>query len=179
MAQNRILVVDDERNFAEMLDYNLKKEGYTVENAYGGAEALEKFIGEKPDLVLLDLKMPGMDGLATLRKMKEIDGSVPVIMMSGHGDMDVAVEAMKLGAFDFVSKPFEPDELKITARNALQSRVLSMEVDSLRSQLHGKYDFKNIIGVSAGMQEIFKMMESVIGSSVTVLLLGESGTGRS
>lgn len=174
----KILVVDDERNFVKLLEYNLGKEGHVIDTAFNGEEALNKISEQMPDLVLTDLKMPGMGGMEILKRVKEKDRSVPVIMISGHGDAETAVEAMKLGAYDFISKPLRNDELIITVRNALNSRMLSEKVTELRSQLETRYDFKNIIGSSGKMMDVFKIMENAIGASVTVLIQGESGTGK-
>jgi DNA-binding NtrC family response regulator len=176
--KRKILVVDDEKNFMKLLEHNLNEEGYMVDTASSGEEALTKMDLKMPDLILTDLKMPGVNGMEILRRAKEINKSIPVIMITGHGDTGTAVEAMKLGAYDFITKPLRPNELLVTARNALNSRVLIDEVTELRSQLETRYDFKNIIGSSVKMQNLFKIMTNAIGSSVTVLIQGESGTGK-
>ena len=174
----RILVADDDRNFVKLLEHNLAKEGYDVAAASSGEEALLKMNLNMPDLIITDLRMPGVSGMEILRKVKELDKGLPVIMITGQGDAETAVEAMKLGAYDFITKPLKPNELIITVRNALNSRVLIDEVTELRSQLETRYDFKNIIGSSQKMQAVFKMMENAVSSSVTVLIQGESGTGK-
>jgi DNA-binding NtrC family response regulator len=173
-----ILVVDDEKNFVKLLDYNLKKEGYAVLTAFSGEEALAKIEEQMPDLILTDLKMSGIGGMEILKQVKEKDKGIPVIMITGHGDAETAVEAMKLGAYDFISKPLRNDELIVTVRNALNSRILIEKVTELRSQLETRYDFRNIIGNSGKMKDVFKMMETAVASSVTVLIQGESGTGK-
>jgi len=173
-----IMVVDDDKNFAKLLEYNLTNEGYIVNTASSGKEALIKMDLKKHALLITDLKMPGMSGIEILRQAKEIDNSLPVIIITGQGDTVTAVEAMKLGAFDFITKPLKPNELIITVRNALNSRILIDKVSELRSQLETRYDFKNIIGSSEKMQAVFKMMENAVSSSVTVLIQGESGTGK-
>jgi len=173
-----ILVVDDDKNFIKLLEHNLVKEGYVVDTAFSGEEALNKINEQIPDLILTDLKMPGAGGMEILRRVREMDKSVPVIMITGHGDAETAVEAMKLGAYDFITKPLSPGELIVTARNALNSRVLLEEVTELRSQLETRYDFKNIIGSSGKMKEVFNMMGTAVNSSVTALIQGESGTGK-
>ncbi len=175
---NKILVVDDEVNFLKLLEYNLNKEGYAVSTALNGEDALNKINEHMPDLILTDLKMPGIGGMEILKQVKEKDKSVQVIMITGHGDAETAVEAMKLGAYDFISKPLRNDELIVTVRNALNSRILIEKVTELRSQLETRYDFKNIIGSSGKMKDLFKIMETAIGTSVTVLIQGESGTGK-
>jgi len=176
--KKRILVVDDEKNFVKLLEYNLAKEGYAVAAASSGEEALIKMNMKLPDLIITDLRMPGVSGMEILRKAKELDKGLPVIMITGQGDAETAVEAMKLGAYDFITKPLKPNELIVTVRNALNSRVLIDEVSELRSQLETRYDFKNIIGSSQKMQSVFKMMENAVSSTVTVLIQGESGTGK-
>jgi DNA-binding NtrC family response regulator len=173
-----ILIVDDDKNFIKLLEHNLKKEGYVVDAAFSGEEALLKLNLNMPDLIITDLKMPGVSGMEILRKVKEIDKGLPVIMITGQGDTETAVEAMKLGAYDFITKPLKPNELIVTVRNALNSRVLIDEVTELRSQLETRYDFKNMIGSSGKMKDVFNMMGTAVNSSVTALIQGESGTGK-
>ena len=176
--ENRILVIDDEKNFLKLLEHNLKKQGYTVDTAVSGDEALKKIGENMPDIVFTDLKMSGMDGMEILRRIKDVDRELPVVMITGYGDTKTAVEAMRLGAYDFITKPLKPDELIVTARNALSKKGLTKEVNELRSQLKDRYDFKNIIGNSSKMADVFKIMANVISSSVTVLIQGDSGTGK-
>ena len=178
MKKNKILIVDDEPNFIKLIQYNLQKEDYAVETAAQGGVALRKIKEDMPDLVFLDLKMPGMDGIEVLRQIKLLDRNVPVIMISGHGDIETAVEAMRAGAYDFISKPFEPNEMLIKARNALKNRQLLEEVGTLKFELEKKYQFENMIGKSAKMQKVFSEIENVLNSDVTVLIQGESGTGK-
>jgi DNA-binding NtrC family response regulator len=178
MDGKKILVVDDEPHFVKMMEYNLKKDGHDVYIAQNGTEAVRKVTEDMPDLVFLDLMMPGIDGIETLKQIKAIDKNVPVVMLTAHGNMDTAVEAMKLGAYDFVSKPLQPDEIRVTLKNALTNHVLLKEVLELRSQLESRYKFENIIGVSSRMQDVFGAMTKVIDSNVTVLIQGESGTGK-
>ena len=176
--KRKVLIVDDDPHFSQMIEYNLKKEGYSVSCVSDGAKAVEAVKVNRPDLVFMDIQMPNMDGMEALQKIKEADADIAVVMITGHADVDVAVKAMKSGAYDFISKPFKPEELKITARNALVSRGLMKEVGRLRSELETKYDFRNIIGSSGKMQAVFKMMENAISSNVTVIIQGESGTGK-
>jgi len=178
MKKNKILIVDDEPNFIKLIQYNLQKEDYAVETAAQGGVALRKIKEDMPDLVFLDLKMPGMDGIEVLRQIKLLDRNVPVIMISGHGDIETAVEAMRAGAYDFISKPFEPNEMLIKARNALKNRQLLEEVGTLKFELEKKYQFENMIGKSPKMQKVFGEIENVLNSDVTVLVQGESGTGK-
>ncbi|MGH7494368.1 MAG: sigma-54-dependent transcriptional regulator [bacterium] len=172
-----ILVVDDDRNICKMIEINLKKE-YSVETANSGEACLKMLREAVPDLILLDIQMPGIDGIETLKRIREEMAQIPVVMMSAHGTIEKAVKAMKLGAFDFIEKPFPSDRLLVTVRNALTTSSLKQEIDSLRSELKTRYQFKNIIGQSGVMQEVFRSLEKVVNSSVTVLIYGESGTGK-
>jgi DNA-binding NtrC family response regulator len=178
--KSTLLVVDDDKNICKMIEINLRKErAYDVKIA-GNGEACLKYLREEmhPDLILMDIQMPGIDGIETLKRIKEMHPLVPVVMMSAHGTIEKAVESMKLGAYDFISKPFASDRLLVTVRNALLNSSLKREVDELRRELKDKYQFKNIIGQSGVMQEVFRAMEKVINSNVTVLITGESGTGK-
>lgn len=162
-----------------MIEINLRKEkSYEVKSATNG-EACLKIIRESPiDLVLLDIQMPGIDGIETLRRIREEVPRIPVVMMSAHGTIEKAVQSMKLGAYDFITKPFASDRLLVTINNALMNSSLKREVDELKMELRDRYQFENIIGQSGVMQEVFKAMEKVIDSNVTVLIQGESGTGK-
>ena len=174
-----ILVVDDDKNILKMIEINLRKEKtYEIRTASNG-EACLKYIREGlPDLVLMDIQMPGIDGIETLKRVKEIEPLVPVVMMSAHGTIEKAVQSMKMGANDFITKPFASDRLLVTVNNALMNSSLKREVDALKRELKDKYQFKHIIGQSSVMQEVFRAMEKVVNSNVTVLMQGESGTGK-
>ena len=174
-----ILVVDDDRNICKMIEINLRKEKeYVVETANSGEACLKMLKEVAPDLVLLDIQMPGIDGIETLKRIRDEESRVPVIMMSAHGTIEKAVKSMKLGAYDFITKPFAGDRLLITVRNALTTSSLKQEIDTLRSELKDRFQFKNIIGQSGVMQEVFRSLEKVVNSNVTVLINGESGTGK-
>jgi DNA-binding NtrC family response regulator len=174
-----ILVVDDDKNIGKMIEINLSKNKTYSTTLVTSGEACLKIVREQlPDLVLMDIQMPGIDGIETLKRIKEEDARVPVVMMSAHGTIERAVKSMKLGAYDFITKPFASDRLLVTVQNALMASSLKREVDELRSELKDKYHFKNIIGQSGIMQEVFKSLEKVIDSNVTVLIQGESGTGK-
>ncbi|MCI0514964.1 sigma-54 dependent transcriptional regulator [candidate division KSB1 bacterium] len=175
----QILVVDDDKTIAKMIEINLHKEKeYDVILATSGEACLKTFRENMPDLVLLDIQMPGIDGIETLKKLKEDESRIPVVMMSAHGTIERAVKSMKLGAYDFITKPFQTDRLMITVKNALMTSTLQQEITELRSELKQRYQFKNIIGQSGAMQEVFRALEKVINSNVTVLIQGESGTGK-
>ena len=177
--RHSILVVDDDKNILKMIEINLRKERAYEINTTSNGEACLKYLSESvPDLVLMDIQMPGIDGIETLRRIKEKEPLVPVVMMSAHGTIEKAVQSMKLGAYDFISKPFASDRLLVTVNNALVNSSLIREVDELKRELKEKYRFKNIIGQSGVMQEVFRSLEKVINSNVTVLIQGESGTGK-
>jgi len=180
MTKVSILIIDDEVELCQSLSEMLKEEedGYKVSVANSGKKGLEKIKEEVPDLVLLDIKMPEMDGIETLEKIKAIDEDVLVIMLTAYQTVETAVKAMKLGAYDYISKPFNYEELKIIIKRALQIRDLSREVISLRHQLRDKFSFKNIIGRSDKMKEVLYKIEKVVPTNTTVLIRGESGTGK-
>lgn len=175
----RILIVDDDRNIRRMIEIHLKKEKIYIPLHASNGEACLRFLREDvPDLILLDIQMPGIDGIETLQQIKQQYSKIPVIMMSAHGTIDIAVRSMKMGAYDFITKPFSGDRLLITIRNAIENNELRDEVEKLRQELQEKYQFKNIVGQSGPMQDVFRAVNKVIDSSVTVLLQGESGTGK-
>ena len=179
VAKQQILVVDDDRNICKMIEITLRKtNSYQVKSAANGEACLKVIKDSPPDLVLLDIQMPGIDGIETLKRIREEEQKIPVVMMSAHGTIEKAVQSMKLGAYDFITKPFASDRLLVTMNNALMTSSLKREVDELKMELKDKYQFKNIIGHSGMMQEVFRAMEKIINSSVTVLIQGESGTGK-
>ena len=174
-----ILVVDDDKNICKMIEINLRKEKeYEVETATSGEACLKMIREHAPDLVLLDIQMPGIDGIETLKRIRDEDPRIPVVMMSAHGTIEKAVSSMKLGAYDFITKPFASDRLLTTVQNAITMSSLRQEIDTLRLELKDKYQFGNIIGQSGVMQEVFRALEKVVDSNVTVLIQGESGTGK-
>lgn len=162
-----------------MIEINLRKEKiYEITTSTNGEACLKTIRESVPDLVLLDIQMPGIDGIETLKRIKEEEPLVPVVMMSAHGTIEKAVQSMKLGAYDFITKPFASDRLLITVSNALINSSLKKEVDELKRELKDKYQFQNIIGQSGVMQEVFRAIEKVVDSNVTVVIQGESGTGK-
>ena len=179
MKKHQVFIVDDDKNIRRMIEVHLKKEkNYELIHAANGEACLKTLQEEVPDLILLDIQMPGIDGIETLEQIKQLYSRIPIIMMSAHGTIDIAVRSMKLGAYDFITKPFSGDRLKITVRNAVDSNELRGEVEQLRRELQEKYQFKNIIGQSGAIQNVFRSVSKVIDSNVTVLLYGESGTGK-
>jgi len=173
-----VLVVDDEPSLRRLLAFNLERDGHRVATAVSGEEALERIDAEVPDLVLLDLMLPGIDGLETLSRLRRTHPELPVIVLTAHGSVENAVEAMKLGAQDFLTKPFDMDRLRIAVRNALEIGQLAREVRKLRSELGSRYSFEGIVGIRGGLRETVLLLEKVIPTDLTVLLQGESGTGK-
>jgi DNA-binding NtrC family response regulator len=151
---------------------------FQVESVQDGREALKKIEENPYDVVILDIMMPNIDGLEVLRRVKETHPNVDVIMITGLSQVDTAVQAMKLGAFDYISKPFEPDELKLVVYRALERRRLLQENFTLRSEVSSKYRFENIIGLSPQMQAVYRLIAQCAPTSSTVLITGESGTGK-
>lgn len=177
IAKKRLLLIDDEARVRASLKMVLEPL-YDIAQASDGPEGLDIFRKEVPDLVLLDIVLPGTDGLAVLQTLRTERKSTPVIMLTGTKSVKTAVDAMKLGAADYLSKPFDVDELRIVIDRALNSSELEQEVTQLRAQVVKRYAFHNLIGKSQGMQEIYAKIEQVADSRTTVLITGESGTGK-
>jgi DNA-binding NtrC family response regulator len=174
-----ILVVDDDENILSIIMTYLKGLGYFVDTTVSGSRAVEKMHGDKYDLVLLDLKLPDMNGLDVLKRIKRADDSVSVLMMTGHGKVETAVEAMKLGADDYLLKPFGSlDVLSMAIRKIVEYRTLKEECSYLKKQLDENFGINNIIGKSKAMGDIFQLIKKVAPLNSTVLIQGESGTGK-
>src|SRR4249920_3800355 len=171
-----VLVIEDEEKHRRVIGLHLSSEGYGVKAVGTAEEALK--IAADADLVLTDLKLPGMDGLALLEQLRTQNVHLPVIVMSAFGTVEIAVEAMKKGAVDFLPKPFSLDHLTVVVEKALEVRKLRDENRELREALGQRYQFENIIGHSAPMQEIFATVTRVAPTRATVLLAGESGVGK-
>lgn len=176
--KTRILVVDDEPVVCRNCFKILTESGYEVETLQSSRAALERIKEELFDVAIVDLKMPGLDGMELLRLIKETNPEVIVIMITGYSTIENAVEAMKLGAFDYIPKPFTPDELSVRVEKALEKRNLVQENRYLRQELKEKYKFGNIIGKSKKMQQVYQTIEKVAPTDSTVLIHGESGSGK-
>jgi len=174
----RILVVDDEAAMRESLRDWLMEDGYEVGVAGSGPEAIAMAKDKKWEVILLDLKMPGMDGLEALSHLREVDPEAEVLMMTAYATVDTAVKAMKQGAFDYLVKPFYPDEIEMQIKKIVEHRELVLENLLLRKKLEEKYHYGEIIGKSDAMQEIFDLIARVAPTDSTVLITGESGTGK-
>jgi len=172
----KILIVDDELATRESLRMILQRE-YQVFTVSSGPEALDKIREGGIDLILLDVIMPGLDGIQLLEKIKA-EYDIPVIMITAANTIKTAVQAMKLGAYDYISKPFDVDEIKIVAQKVFSTHDLSKEVEYLRAEISKTYGFENLVGATKEMQEIFRLIKQIAGSDTTVLIQGESGTGK-
>src|SRR5450432_1994103 len=176
--KGRILIVDDEVNARSALTELLRDDGYAVEAAADGFKALGKVADFAPDLILTDLKMPGMDGIQLLGKIREQDPDLPVVVMAAFGEVETAVGAMRAGARDYLSKPVNVGELSIVLGREFEQRRLRQEAGMLRARLAEKYSFDNIVGNAAPMQAVFKTVSQIASSRASVLITGESGTGK-
>jgi two-component system nitrogen regulation response regulator GlnG len=174
----RVLIADDEDSLRWVLEKGLRQAGYDVAVARDGEGALRAFEAEPCDLVLLDVRMPGLDGLTVLARLRERHPDVHVVVMTAHGTMDTAIQAMQRGAYDYIAKPFDLDEMLLLVERALSARRLTQEVARLRTGLQEVREFSALIGRHPRMQDVYKTIGRIAGSDVTVLLRGESGTGK-
>jgi DNA-binding NtrC family response regulator len=174
----KVLVIDDDKVIQDSCSLILKKEGFDVRVANNGEEGLLVFKKEQFHMVLLDLKMPGMDGMQVLAKIKEESPETPVIIITGYASIGSAVEAMKQGAFEYLTKPFTPEELRIATNKALKSRKVFFEDIYLRDELKKKTEFDMVVGKSKEMEKVLDIVRRVSPSDSTVLITGESGTGK-
>jgi len=178
MSSGFILIIDDERTICDGTRLCLSESGYKVDACLTGQEGIRALQAADYDLLLLDMKLPDMNGMDILRKIRKDNPSIYIIVMTGYSTVANAVEAMKLGAFDYLSKPFTDDELRISVTRALENKHLKDENLALRSQLYERFDFTNIIGENSNILEIFEEIKKVAPTDGTVLLEGESGTGK-
>jgi DNA-binding NtrC family response regulator len=178
MNGSRVLVIDDEPDMVENLTRILRRAGYRVLHATEPERALALVEAERPELVLTDLRMPGMDGLTLLQRVHAIDGSLPVVVVTAFATIDSAVAAIKQGAFDYLPKPFTMDQLLVVVERALRQRSLALENRSLREQLHETLVLDHVIGRSPAMRRVFDLVLKAARSDANILVTGESGTGK-
>ena len=176
--KGRILCVDDEDIVIRSCRRVLADGEFEVNSVQSGIEALKEIDEKDFDVVILDIMMPKMDGIEVLQRVKESHPDLEVIMITGLSQVETAVKSMKLGAFDYLTKPFDPDELRLVVERALERRRLLQENINLRTEVSSKYRFENVVGASASMQEVFRMIAKCAPTNSTVLLTGESGTGK-
>jgi two-component system nitrogen regulation response regulator NtrX len=174
-VSRRVLIVDDEKGIREALKQVLEYEEIEVQTCASGHEALRVYPDFLPHLVFLDVKMEGMDGLETLKRVRELDPQAQVVMISGHGTIQTAVEATQLGAYDFLEKPLDTDRILLTLRNALQHVVLVSENVRLKHEVHAQYE---IVGSSKAIRQVIERLEKVAPTPARVLITGENGTGK-
>ena len=174
----RILVADDESKMRRVLQMLFEEDGYSVVQAENGEEALEQVSVSRPDLVICDMRMPRMNGIEVLRRVKAVHADLPVIIMTAYGEVKTAVEAMRLGAENYVTKPLDIEELRILASRAIEKRSLIKENIQLRAELDSRFQVSDIVGKSTKMQDIFQLIDQVAATNTTVLVTGESGTGK-
>ena len=175
---SKILVIDDDRSICETLELYLTEEGYEVVTAASGTEGLNRFVETSPDVVILDIRLPDVDGFTVLEDLREEDENVKVIMITAYHDMESTINAMKSGAFDYIHKPVNVDELDMAIRKAVKSLEMEQKIDGLLMEPSRGFKVGDIIGGGTQMREIFKMIGIVSQSRTTVLIQGESGTGK-
>jgi DNA-binding NtrC family response regulator len=176
--KKRILLIDNEEGLCLMMEAVLADNGYAVKAHTRSFEAVESFVAGEWDLVVTDIKMPGMDGLEVLQRVKAKDPAVPVIMITAYATVDMSIQALRRGAYDMLTKPFEPEELLYRVKNALKHTELVEENRELREELVGKFRFDNIVGASEGLKSVLERVEKIAGRDTSVLITGESGTGK-
>ena len=178
MARHRILIVDDEKDMREFLEIMLRKEGYDAMSMESAAKALEFCRENYADLVITDLKMPGMNGVEFTRALKQLDPSLLVIMVTAYASVETAIDAMKAGAYDYFTKPFNIDEVKLNIKKALKHRSLERENRLLKDDLKTRFGYANLVGTSQRMKELYSLIRSVARTKTNVFITGESGTGK-
>jgi len=178
MLKEKILVADDEQSMREFLDIMLRKEGYKVSLASNGEEVIKLIEKDIFDLILMDIRMPRLDGISTLKKVKTISPEAIVIMITAYASADTAIKAMKEGAYDYITKPFKVEEIKLIIKNALEKKNLQKENILLKQVVRDRYHFENIIGQSSKMLDLYKILEKVSPTKTNILITGESGTGK-
>src|SRR2546423_1944417 len=178
MAQRSILVADDDASIRSLLKQLLSDEGYSVSEAATGSEVVESVKAQSPDLVIMDVRMPELDGIEALQKVKTSSPRTSVLIMTAFGTSNAAIKAMELGAFEYITKPFELDKISYTVKRAFQYQDLTQEVEVLRDEISSLVQTERIVGNSPAMQEVYKIVGKVAKADATVLVTGESGTGK-
>ena len=178
MLKDKILVADDEKSMREFMDIMLKKEGYKVTLASNGEEVMKLIEKDIFDLALVDIRMPRQDGISVLKRIKSISPETVVIVITAYASADTAIKAMKEGAYDYITKPFKIDEIKLIIQNALEKKHLQKENLLLKQVVRDRYHFENIIGQSSKMLELYDLLEKVAPTKTNILITGESGTGK-
>lgn len=173
-----IFIVDDEQAISKLLSYWVKDRWKYEVDTYSNGEDAIRNLTKKPDLVLLDIMLPGVNGIETLKKIKQFDDSLPVIMLSAQGSIEVAVESLRYGAYDYFTKPIDQQKLELSIKNAIRNYDLTKELLNLRENVKQEYSFDNIISADGRMQDVFKLVSKVLNNDITVLIYGESGTGK-
>ncbi len=173
-----ILIVDDERSIRDSLEVVLQEEGYGTAVASTGKEALKHAEEQSFDVIITDLKMPEMDGMELLRKCRKMCPQTFIIIITAHGSLESAIQALRIGAYDYILKPFDFDDVLLKIRRMLRHKELIRENQILRQEIEEKFDFSNIIGQSAGMKQVFRLIEKVAKTKGNVLITGKSGTGK-
>src|SRR5215211_4713098 len=175
---SHVLVVDDDTETLTLLREILSKEGYDVGTAMNGKTALDQIGTRPPDLVMSDIHMPDLDGMGLLAELRNRHHDIPVILMTAYGSLKTAVDGLRSGAFDYLSKPFIVDDIRLVVRRALEHKHLSRQNQALKEQLRSRYRFDNLVGSSPGIVSVYKSIARVAHTDSTVLLQGESGTGK-
>ena len=178
MKKSSILLIDDDDSLRRVMEFTLTEAGHRVNAVSSGEEGLSLFEKDGFDAVITDITMPGMNGMQVLEKIRDQDNRVPVIVITAYGTIESAVDAMKKGAFDYITKPFNRDELRITLDTALRMRRLEKENQELRTVVNDRYRFDSIVGTSEKLRELLDMAGRVAASEASVLITGESGTGK-
>ncbi len=176
--EKTVFIVDDEPAIAKLLTYWVKdKWGYKVKTFPNGELMLQK-IGENPDLILLDIMLPGLNGLEVLKQVKQYNALIPIIILSAQGRIEIALDALRFGAFDYFPKPIDTQRLEPAIKNAIKNYDLSRELENLRENVQQSYKFEKIVSNDGKMQDVFRLMTKILNSDITVLIHGESGTGK-
>ena len=178
MVASRILIIDDDESVRKVIGYMLEEAGYDVVRAASADEGLRAIAERRPDLVLSDIKMPKKDGIELLAEVKRLDPSLPVVILTAFASVETAVEAMKRGASDYLTKPISRDDLHLTVAKTLKLHRLEVENEDLRTTLRDRFRFESIIGLSPAMQSLFDVLKKIAPTDATVLVTGESGTGK-